>query len=117
MKDVGEANNVLGIKIERDRNNGKDHLTQKGYLQKVLYKFNINGDMKSVSILLAPYFKLRATISPTIVVKREYISHIPYVNAVGSLMHAMVCMRSDLSQVVSMVSRYMHDPDRGHWRQ
>ena len=23
--------------------------------------------------------------------------------------------RLDLSQVVSMFSRYMHDPDRGHW--
>ena len=71
--------------------------------------------MKSVSILLAPHFKLRATMSPTIIEKGEYISHISYVNAVGSLMHAMVCMRPDLSPVVSMVSRYMHDPGRSHW--
>jgi len=27
----------------------------------------------------------------------------------------MVCTRSDLSQVISMISRYMHDPGRGHW--
>ena len=43
------------------------------------------------------------------------MSHLPYTSVVGNLMYAMVCMRSDLSQVVSMVSRYMHDPDRGHW--
>jgi len=30
-------------------------------------------------------------------------------------MYAMVCKRLDLSQVVSMVSRYIHDPSRGHW--
>ena len=30
-------------------------------------------------------------------------------------MYAMVCTRLDLSHVVSMESRYMHDPRRGHW--
>ena len=29
-------------------------------------------------------------------------------------MYVMVCTRSDLSQAVSMISRYMHDPDRDH---
>jgi len=43
------------------------------------------------------------------------MSHITYVSTVGSLMYAMVCIRPDLSQVISMVSRYIHDPDRGHW--
>ena len=27
----------------------------------------------------------------------------------------MVCTRSDLSQAISMVSRYKHDLGRGHW--
>jgi len=30
-------------------------------------------------------------------------------------MYAMVCIRPDLSQAVNMISRYMHDPDKGHW--
>ena len=30
-------------------------------------------------------------------------------------MYAMVCTRPDLSQVVSMVSRYMHAPSKEHW--
>jgi len=37
------------------------------------------------------------------------MSHISYSSTVGSLIYAMVCMRIDLSQAVSMVSRYMHD--------
>jgi len=41
------------------------------------------------------------------------MSHVSYTSIVGSLMYAMVCMRPDLSHAVSMVSRYMHDPDRG----
>ena len=30
-------------------------------------------------------------------------------------MYAIVCTRPDLLQVISMISRYMHDPGRGHW--
>jgi len=54
-------------------------------------------------------------MSPKIVEEREYMTHIPYASAVGSLMYAMVCTRPDLSKAVSMVSRYMHDLGQGHW--
>ena len=47
--------------------------------------------------------------------EREYMTRVPYASVVGSLMYAMVCTRPDLSQAVSMISRYMHDPGRGHW--
>ena len=90
-------------------------LTQKGYLEKVLQRFNISKDTKSVSTPMAPHFKLSAKMSLRSVQKREYMSHVPYASAVGSLMYAMVCTRPDLSQAVSMVSRYMHDPGQGHW--
>jgi len=35
---------------------------------------------------LAPYFKLSTNMSPKIADEREYISHVPYNSAVGSLM-------------------------------
>ena len=81
----------------------------------VLQKFNINDDIKFVSTPLAPYFKLKATMSPIIVEEREHMTHMPYASAVDSLMYAMMCTRPDLSQDVSMVSRYMDDPRRDHW--
>jgi len=54
-------------------------------------------------------------MSPKTVDDHEYISHVPYASAVGSLMYATACTRPYLSQVMSMVSRYMHDPSRDHW--
>jgi len=54
-------------------------------------------------------------MSPTTIEDHEYMTHVPYTNTVGSLMYAMVCTRPDLLQAVSMISRYMHDPSRGHW--
>ena len=87
-------------------------LTQKGYLQKVLQRFNIGKDTKSISTPLAPHFKLSATMFLKTIEEREYMTHVLYASAVGSLMYAMVCTRPDLSQAVS---RYMYDPGQGHW--
>jgi len=98
MKDLGEAKKVLGMEIERDRRSGKVSLTQEGYLQKILQRFNINDDTKSLSTPLASHFKLKATISPTTVEEREYMTRVPYASAVDSLMYAMVCIRPDLLQ-------------------
>jgi len=94
MKDLGEAKKVLGMEIERDWKSGKISLTKKRYLKKVL---NINDDTKSVSTPLASHFKSKAIMSPTTVEEREYMTHVPYANTVGSLIYAMVCTKPDLS--------------------
>ncbi|KAH9660217.1 hypothetical protein KPL70_024138 [Citrus sinensis] len=47
--------------------------------------------------------------------ERDYMARVPYASAVGSLMYVMVCTRQNISQAVSMVSRYMHDPSKSHW--
>jgi len=61
MKDMGKAKKVRSMEIERERKGGKVSLTQKGYLKKILQKFNINDDIKSASTPLASHFKLKAT--------------------------------------------------------
>ena len=45
----------------------------------------------------------------------EYISHVPYENAVGSLMYAMVCTRPDIVHAVGVLSIYMLIPGKEHW--
>jgi len=57
---------------------------------------------------------IKAIMSPIIVEKREYMTHVPYASSIGSLIYAVVCTRPDLSPAVLMVSGYMHDPRRGH---
>ena len=71
--------------------------------------------MKSVSAPLAPHFKLNTTLSPTIIEEHEHMTYVSYSSMVGSFICALVCTGPNLSQVISMVSKYMHDPDRGHW--
>jgi len=83
--------------------------------QKVPQKFLIGGEVKSVSSLLAPHFRLSARMSPKTIDVHEYMSYVSYASAAGSLMYAMVCTRSNLSQAVSIVLKYMHDPGKVHW--
>ena len=71
---------------------------------------------KHVSTPLAPHFKLSASQCPKTEEEREYMSKVPYSNAVGSLMYAMVCTRPDISHAVGTVSRYMHNPGKEHWQ-
>ena len=56
-KDLGEAKRILGMEIKRDMVKEKVNLTQKAYLQKVLQKFNVGCEIKSVSTFFAPHFK------------------------------------------------------------
>ena len=57
MKDLGATKKILGMEIHRDRDAKKLWLSQKGYIEKVLEKFNMNNE-KSVSTPLANHFKL-----------------------------------------------------------
>ncbi|KAG8498939.1 hypothetical protein CXB51_005359 [Gossypium anomalum] len=99
MKDLGPAKKILGMEILRDRKN----------------KFNMRS-AKPVSTPLAAHFRLSSALSPQSDDEIEYMSHVPYSSAVGSLMYAMVCSRPDLSYAVSAVSRYMANPGKEHWK-
>ena len=42
---------------------------------------------------------------------------IPYSSAVGSLMYAMVCTRPDIAHAMGVVSRYLNNPRKEHWKE
>jgi hypothetical protein len=44
------------------------------------------------------------------------MSRVPYSNAIGSIMYAMVCTCPDISQAVSVVSHYMANLGKVHWQ-
>ncbi|KAG8479138.1 hypothetical protein CXB51_029778 [Gossypium anomalum] len=104
MKDLGPAKKILVMEILRDRKVSKLYLSQKGYIEKVLCRFNIQSD-KPISTHLAAHFRLSSALSPQSDNEIEYMSHVPYSSAVGSLMYAIVCSRPDLSYAVSTFGR------------
>jgi hypothetical protein len=45
------------------------------------------NDVKTVSVPLASHFKISSSLCPSTKEEKEYMSRIPYANAVGSLMY------------------------------
>ncbi|KAL1207276.1 Retrovirus-related Pol polyprotein from transposon TNT 1-94 [Cardamine amara subsp. amara] len=114
MKDLGAAKKILGMEIRRDISTRKFWVSQKNYIEKILYRFNMSK-AKPVSTLLANHFKLTETQCPKTDKDIKDMAQVPYASVVGCLMYAMVCTRPDLAQAVSQVSKYMSNPGRQHW--
>ena len=72
------------------------------------------NDVKPILVPLTSHFKLSSSSCPSTKEKKEYMSQIPYANAVGSLMYVMVSTRLDISHVVGVVSRYMENLGKEH---
>ena len=84
MKDLGEANFVLGIEIHRDRDHKFLGLSQKSYVDCVLERFGMKGCKSG----LAPIFKgdrLNKDQYSKNDVEKAAVKDIPYSSIVGSL--------------------------------
>ncbi|KAE8684024.1 hypothetical protein F3Y22_tig00111160pilonHSYRG00030 [Hibiscus syriacus] len=114
MKDLGAAKKILGMEICRDRDSRKLRLSQRGYVEKMLERFAMSS-AKPVSTPLANHFKLSSEQCPKTDKEAENMAKVPYSNAVGCLMYAMVCTRPDLAHAVSQVCKYMSKPGKQHW--
>ena len=71
-------------------------------------RFNLKN-VKHVSTPLAHHLKWSTTLCPKIDDEVEDMPKVPNASAMGCLMYAMVCTRSDLAQAVSMVSKFLFD--------
>ena len=65
MKDLDDAQRILGIKICKDKKNESVWLTQKSYLKKVLERFSMDDKTKPECTHLAPHFKLNSSSCPS----------------------------------------------------
>jgi len=73
-------------------------------------------DAKPVKTLLAAHFRLSADLFSQTDEEKKYMFHVSYASVVGSIMYATVYIRPDISHAVSIVSRYMDMPGKGHWQ-
>ena len=63
MKDLGAAKKILRMEILRHRVEGRLSLSQKGYIEKVLRRFNMHN-AKLVTTPLATHFRLSSALCP-----------------------------------------------------
>ena len=84
-------------------------------MEKVLENFSMNN-VKPINVPVASHFKLSSVLSPRTNEEKQYMSHVPYANAVGNLMYVMVSTRPHISHAVGVVSRFMANRGEEHWR-
>uniref|UniRef100_A0A2N9FDK1 Integrase catalytic domain-containing protein n=1 Tax=Fagus sylvatica TaxID=28930 RepID=A0A2N9FDK1_FAGSY len=101
MKDMGEANFVLGVKILRDRSRKFLGLSQETYIRKVLERFHMQ-DCKPIDTLVGKGDSLSSEMCPKTQAEIESMAQVSYANAIGSLMYAMLCMRPNICFAVGL---------------
>ncbi|GKD13427.1 zinc finger, CCHC-type containing protein [Tanacetum coccineum] len=106
MKDMGEADVILGIKIKRE--NKGIVITQSHYIEKILKKFN-REDCSPVSTPMDPVEKLKPHTG-------KPVDQLEYSRAIGCLMYAMTSTRPDIAYAVGRLSRFTSNPSRQHWK-
>jgi hypothetical protein len=115
MKDMGEADYILGVKIFRDRSKKLLGLLQQTYIKKILECFQMN-DCKPIDNPIAKGEKLCLEMCPKTQDEIKKMARVPYANAIGSLMYAMMCTQSDICYAVGLVSRFQSNPGQSHWK-
>jgi hypothetical protein len=114
MKDLGEAVYILGIKIYRDRSKRLIELSQDAYIDKILNRFNMQ-DSKKGFLSMSHGITLSKKQCPTDPNKQGRMRAITYASVIGSIMYAMICLRSDVSYALSVMSRYHSNYGEAHW--
>jgi len=104
MKDLGQADVILNIKLIRDESGIT--LTQSHYVEKVLNRFGFIDSKPSPT----PY-------DPSVTLKKnkqETRDQLRYSQVIGSLMYLASATRPDISFAVRKLSRFMSNPGIDH---
>ena len=109
-RDMGPAQEYLGIQILRDRQRRTMHLHQIPYVQKVLERFKMTGTQSVRTPLPAGYQPTKAP--------EDYEAHselkAKYQSVIGSLMFVMLGTRPDLAFATIKMSQFMANPTEEH---
>ena len=103
MNDLGVLSYFLGIHFEQG--NGFVKMNQKGYITKVLERF----EMSNCKPRSTPSEQKLEFDGETLMDPRRYRE------AVGSLVYAITCTRPDICWVVTKLSQFLAAPMKGHW--
>ena len=106
MKDLGEADVILSIKLLREGNGGVT-LVQSHYMEKVLNRFGYSNCTPSPTSY-DPIVLLRKN-------RRIARDQLRYSQIVRSLMYLASATRPDISFVVSKLRRFVSNPVDTHW--
>ena len=114
IRDLGDTKFLLGVEVIRDRENRTIALSQRQYIIDMLERYGMS-DCNPVSTPMQPNLKLSKAMGPQTPDEEEYMSKVPYLNAVGSLQYLATMTRPDIAYAVSTLARFNCKPGPSHW--
>ncbi|KAL0283563.1 UNVERIFIED_CONTAM: Retrovirus-related Pol polyprotein from transposon TNT 1-94 [Sesamum radiatum] len=90
MKDMGEAEYILGVKIHRDCSKKLLSLSQETYIKRIIERFRMHN-ANPVDTPIDKSCVLSKELYPKTEEEKKCMTKIPYASAVGSLIYAMMC--------------------------
>ena len=115
IKDVGETEYFLGMRVQQDLSEGTIRLTQRPYWEHVLHRFDLDY-LPSRNTPLPVGLTLDRNMSPRTDDEKRQMADKPYRAVLGSVMWGQLATRPDLSFAVSLLSRFQSDPGLEHWK-
>ena len=106
MKDLGEVDTILGIKIKRNCEGYA--LNQTHYIGKVVSKFS-HLKIKDANTPFNSSVKLEKNDG-------RAVAQLEYASAIRSLMYVAQCTRVDISFEISKLSKFTSNPSVEHWK-
>ena len=105
MKDMGEAEYILGVKIKRDRSKRMLSMSQKTYIVKIVERFNMR-DCKPMDTPVVKGHHLSTNMCPKEESEVQRMKRVSYLSVIESLMYTVLCARLDICFVIGFVSRF-----------
>ena len=105
MKDLGEADVILGMKLIKSHEGIALSLSHS--IEKMIKKFGYSN-LKSVSTPFDPSFHLKKNLG-------DPINQLKYSQIIGSLLYVANRTRPDIAYAIGRLSRYNQNPDQSHW--
>jgi Reverse transcriptase (RNA-dependent DNA polymerase)/GAG-pre-integrase domain/gag-polypeptide of LTR copia-type len=114
IKDVGENDYFLGMRVQQDLHLGTIRLTQRPYWEHVLNRFEL-GHVTPRNTPLPVGIVLDNEMLPKTSSERTEMINKPYRAILGSIMWGQLATRPDLSFSVSLLARFQANPGINHW--
>ena len=109
-KDLGEISKILGMRVVRDRKNRTITLDQEEYLDAMLNKFGYTqAQSQGRKTPIVDYNHIRPATNNDKLINIE-----EYQQIIGSVMHAMVYTRPDITWIVGRLAQFMTKPAEHH---
>jgi transposase InsO family protein len=115
IKDLGDAEWILKMRIIRDRKNRALTLDQELYIDKIIDRFNMD-ECDSKPSPASTSLQLSKSQCPEIgSTEHREMAHIPYLPLIGSLLYAAMITRIDICWITIKLGQYNANPGLAHW--